>query len=87
VSFAHEATYVFEYPDESTARAVGIALGNEVGEIDDDRSRATVDRSGTTVEIRVLARDLVALRAASNTWIGLVDVAERTRAVATPGGG
>jgi KEOPS complex subunit Pcc1 len=87
VSLVHEATYVFEYPDERTARAIGDAVANEVGEIDDERSRATVTRTGRTLEVRVDARDLVALRAATNTWIGLVAVAERTleAATSTPG--
>lgn len=83
MSFAHAATFVFEYPDEATARLVADSVGNEVGEIDDERSRAEVERTGATLEVRVFAGDMVALRAASNTWIGLVDVAERTLDVAT----
>ncbi|EMA71509.1 rpo operon protein [Halorubrum distributum JCM 13916] len=52
------------------------ALGPEVGEIDDARSSATVDREGDAVRIRVLADDLVALRAGVNSWSRLVSVAE-----------
>lgn len=82
MSLAHEASVVFDYPDVVTAKTIRDAIELEVGEINSDRSRATVERSGTSVVVRVAARDLVALRAAANTWIGLVDVAERTRRVA-----
>jgi KEOPS complex subunit Pcc1 len=61
---------------ERAARVVADAVGVEEGEIDDDRSRATVRRDGTVVEVDVAAADLVALRAAANTWTGLVEVAE-----------
>ncbi|PSQ16589.1 KEOPS complex Pcc1-like subunit [Halobacteriales archaeon QS_8_69_26] len=78
----HEATVRFDYPDERRARLVADVLGNDVGEIDDDRSRTDLTRDGRTVRVRVEAADLVALRAAANTWVGLVDVVERTMAVA-----
>jgi KEOPS complex subunit Pcc1 len=43
----------------------------------DDRSRTEVERTGETVVVRVVAADLVALRAACATWTRLVGVAER----------
>jgi KEOPS complex subunit Pcc1 len=76
--YVHDASFVFEYPDERRARIVADAVAREVGEIDDERSRADCSRDGRRVEVSVRARDLVALRAATNTWLGLVDVAERT---------
>ena len=54
------------------------SLGREVGEIDDDRSRTDLSRDGQSVVVEVEAADLVALRAASNTWLSLLGVAERT---------
>ena len=60
-----------------TASRVEAAIRPEVGDIDDDRSRATLDRDGREVEIVVEAGDLVALRAGLNTWLTLADVAER----------
>lgn len=43
------------------------------------RTRARVEASDpSTVEVRVEARDLGALRAALNTYLGWVDLAERT---------
>lgn len=72
----HDASLQFEYPDERRARVVERAVRIEAGDIDDDRSQTTVDRNERTVEIRVHAADLVALRAALNTWTRMVGVAE-----------
>ena len=74
---AHETVLSFSYPTERRARVVADALGPEVGEIDDARSSASVDREGDAVRVRVLADDLVALRAGVNSWSRLVAVAER----------
>jgi KEOPS complex subunit Pcc1 len=75
--YPHTIGLSFEYDDQRTARLVGDAVSVEVGEIDDDRSTARVDREGRTVTVDVFARDLVALRAGTNTWLGLVGTAER----------
>ena len=72
----HAAALRFRYPDEPRARVVGEALAPEVGEIDDDRSTATVERDGRSVVVHVGADDLVALRAGINSWSRLVEVAE-----------
>ena len=74
----HRTRFVAEYDDERLARVVATSLGQEVGEIDDDRSRTSLSRDGRRVELVVEAADLVALRAASNTWLSLLGVAERT---------
>lgn len=76
----HETVLSFTYPTERRARVVADALGPEVGEIDDARSTASVDREGDAVRVRVLADDLVALRAGVNSWSRLVAVAERVGA-------
>ncbi|WP_297888937.1 KEOPS complex subunit Pcc1 [uncultured Halorubrum sp.] len=77
---AHETVLSFTYSSERRARVVADALGPEVGEIDDARSGATVDRDGEAVRVRVYADDLVALRAGVNSWSRLVAVAERVGA-------
>jgi KEOPS complex subunit Pcc1 len=74
---AHEATLTFTYDDQRRAGLVADAVGVEVGEIADGRSRAAVDRDGRRVVVTVRAADLVALRAGVNTWSRLVEVAER----------
>jgi KEOPS complex subunit Pcc1 len=80
VPTAHEATLTFSYTDERRARLVADAVSVEVGDIADDRSRATVSRDDARVAVTVRASDLVALRAGVNTWTRLVEVAERVAA-------
>ncbi|MFB6088101.1 MAG: KEOPS complex subunit Pcc1 [Haloarculaceae archaeon] len=74
---AHEATLSFRYDDDDRARRIAASVAVEESEIDDDRSRATVERDGAVVRVRVSAADLVALRAGCNSWARLVAVAER----------
>jgi len=82
VSWPHATDCTIEYPDEPRARSVADAVGQEVGAIDDERSATSIEREGRRVQIHVDAADLVALRAAANTWLGLVRVAEETAALA-----
>nr|WP_283102277.1 KEOPS complex subunit Pcc1 [Haloplanus sp. XH21] len=70
----------FDYADERRARIVERSVRVEVGEIDDARSAARVDRDGKQVRVRIGAADLVALRAGANTWTRLLDVAETVAA-------
>jgi len=73
----HEAAFEFSYPSERRAEAIERAVAPEVGEIEGDRSRASVSRAGATLSVTIEATDLVALRAGMNTWCSLVSVAER----------
>jgi len=81
-SFPHDLTLTAAYGSSETARTIERSLRQEIGEIDDDRSRTTLDREGSDLRIAVGAADLLALRAASNTWLSLLSVAET---VATTG--
>ncbi|WP_096390637.1 KEOPS complex subunit Pcc1 [Halopenitus persicus] len=72
----HSVTLRFRYPSRDRSRAVANALAPEIDGVDDPRSRASLDRDGDTVTVRVRARDPVALRAGTNSWMRLVDVAE-----------
>ena len=74
----HVATLALDQPSAARARVVERSLAQEVGEIDDDRSATTLARDGRTVRLTVEAADLVALRAAANTWLSLAAVAEET---------
>ncbi|WP_439025793.1 KEOPS complex subunit Pcc1 [Haloarchaeobius sp. DT45] len=76
-SFSHETTLEFEYDSDAVARIVERSVAQEVGEIAGDRSSTTLSRTGDTVTVEVGATDLVALRAGVNTWIRLVEVAEK----------
>ncbi|MFC4436957.1 MULTISPECIES: KEOPS complex subunit Pcc1 [Natrialbaceae] len=75
---SHDATLEFEYETPSRARLVAESVAREIGEIDDERSRTNIDRDGSVVRLEIDAADVVALRAALNTWFSLIDVAERT---------
>jgi KEOPS complex subunit Pcc1 len=72
----HDATLEFDYDIDQRAALLATSVQQEVGEIDGDRSRTTVARDGQTVVVRVEANDLVALRAALNTWQTLIGVGE-----------
>jgi len=86
----HEALFSVSCDDPERAARVRAAVAREVGGIDDDRSRATIaggpedagDTGDATVTVAVDARDVSALRAATGTWLGLLEAAERTAAVA-----
>ena len=81
----HEAIFEFEYADRDAARLVSESIAREVEDLADDRSWTTLERTDETVQLTILARDLTALRAALNTWLTLVSVAERVGGVdATP---
>jgi KEOPS complex subunit Pcc1 len=77
----HRAELVFDYDTPGRARLLARSVGQEVDEIEGDRTRATVEACGTSVVVDVAADDLVALRAGINTWSTLVEVAERVAAV------
>lgn len=72
----HEAVFECEYPDAERARHVERSVAVEVGDIEGDRTTASLDRDGATLTVTVSAADLVALRAGCNTWLSLVAVAE-----------
>jgi KEOPS complex subunit Pcc1 len=71
-----QAVFEFDYADPESARRVQRSVAIEVGDIEGDRSTATLDRDGATLVVTVAASDLVALRAGCNTWLSLVSVAE-----------
>lgn len=73
----HRTTLSFSYDSVRRASIVEQSVGVEVGDIAGDRTRARIDRDGGTLTIDVEADDLVALRAGQNTWLSLVEVAER----------
>jgi KEOPS complex subunit Pcc1 len=74
----HDAVLSFDYSTPDIAARVERSVRPEVGDIQGDRTRATIDRTGDCVTVTVAADDLVALRAGLNTWSTLVRVAEAT---------
>ena len=75
--FTHETTLAVTYATEPRARLVAAALSPEVDELEASRARASVSLLDTTVQIRVRADDLAALRAGVTSWSRLLAVAER----------
>ena len=73
----HETILTFEYDCTSRAATVERSLAPEIGDIEGNRTGATLSREGSDVVVTVTAADLVALRAGQNTWLSLVEVAER----------
>ena len=72
----HEATCSCSYATAAAARRVERSLRPEVGDVEGDRTTATVTRDEDTITVTVAAADLVALRAGLNTWAALTEVAE-----------
>jgi KEOPS complex subunit Pcc1 len=83
----HSISLSFEYDDPTRARTIERSLAEEVDEIDDDRSRTSLRREEAALEVTVEAADLVALRAAGNTWLSLVSVAEEVAGIGHRAGG
>jgi len=75
--YDHETLLSLTYTDPQRARRIERAITPEVGDIDDERSRTRLDREAAELRLTIEARDLVALRAAVNTWLSLVSVAEQ----------
>jgi KEOPS complex subunit Pcc1 len=73
----HETSFSLEYDTESDAATVERSLRPEIGDIEGDRTGATLSREESVVRVDIEAADLVALRAGQNTWLSLVSVAER----------
>ncbi|WP_254537232.1 KEOPS complex subunit Pcc1 [Halomarina litorea] len=80
----HGVLLEFAYNDADFASRVERSVRQEVGEIEGDRTIATVSRDGSVLRVDVVADDLVALRAGLNTWCSLVEVAERCSAASEP---
>jgi len=72
----HRTVFTFEYQDSERARRVERSLRPELDDIDGDRTQATLERADATLQLTVVAEDLVALRAGCNTWTTLTAVAE-----------
>jgi len=73
----HETVLTLDYDTPSDAALVERSLEPEIGDIEGDRTTATLARDGDEIRMTIDAADLVALRAGQNTWLSLVGVAER----------
>jgi len=83
VSLQHSAGLCFAYPTVEDAQRVDRSIRVEVDELDDDRSNVAVAREETELTVEITATDLVALRAAINSWYRYVSVAEQVAGCAS----
>ena len=67
--------------DPATAETIVRSLQVESEDLVDDRSATRIEWQGERVRIVVKAADLTALRAATNTWLGLLGTTEETAAL------
>ncbi|EMA35813.1 KEOPS complex subunit Pcc1 [Halococcus hamelinensis] len=81
----HETVLTLDYDAASDAALVERSLEPEIGDIEGDRTTATLARDGDEIRMTIDAADLVALRAGQNTWLSLVGVAERCAAAGADG--
>jgi KEOPS complex subunit Pcc1 len=72
----HRTVFTLDYADKRLARRVERSLRPEIGDIEGDRTTASLTREGATLRVTVEADDLVALRAGCNTWLTLTSVAQ-----------
>ena len=77
----HEARIATDLSSPAAAATVYHAIEPEAADLSNDRSSTTVTATDATVTIGINAADLIALRAAVNTWCGLLEVAERVEGV------
>ncbi len=52
------------------------ALRPELQALPSERSKVSLEQSGDTLKLFVVAEDVVSLRAAINTWLRLIKIAE-----------
>ena len=79
-----EITLEIGLPSSRLAETVYRSLLPETKQPSGFRSHVSVKRRGRTLELHILADDIVALRAASNTFLRFVAVAVKTVNVVAP---
>lgn len=72
---AHRLVIDCPFNSESTAVAICRALKPETGAIEGDRAATRIEQTGDTVRITIEATDVRGLRAAKNTWFGVLQSA------------
>ena len=79
-----EITIEISLPSSKVAETVYSSLIPETKQPSGFRSHVSVKRRGRTLELQIFADDIVALRAASNTFLRFVAVAVKTVNVVAP---
>lgn len=69
-------TLSVEFELGQAAKPVFDALRPELQALPSERSKVSLEQSGDTLKLFVVAEDVVSLRAAINTWLRLIKIAE-----------
>ncbi|CAJ37259.1 KEOPS complex subunit Pcc1 [Methanocella arvoryzae] len=69
-------TLSVEFELGSMASSVYQTLRPELQAIPSERSKVSLEQSGDTLKLFVVAEDVVSLRAAINTWLRLIKISE-----------
>ena len=72
----HTATFHIECDSDALATMLRRSIEPELAPLTDARSRAEIAVEDRVLSLRIEAADLIACRAAVNTWAGLLGVAE-----------
>ena len=72
-----ETVFEFRYATPAAASQIAQNIQVEVGELTADRSTVAVDQTDCVVRVEIEAADLVALRAAINSWLRYIQTAEQ----------
>ena len=83
-STSAEIALEISLPSSRVAETVYTSLMPETTQPSGFRSRVSVRQKGRSLELRILGDDIVALRAASNTFLRFVAVAVKTVNVVAP---
>jgi tRNA threonylcarbamoyladenosine modification (KEOPS) complex Pcc1 subunit len=83
-STSAEIALEISFPSKRVAETVYKSLLPETTQPSGFRSRVSVSQRGKSLELHILADDIVALRAASNTFLRFVAVAVKTVNVVAP---
>jgi KEOPS complex subunit Pcc1 len=74
MNFDFKAEFEFDFEDESIAKTVYESVKRELE--DDQRYFVDIILKGDKLNICINANDVVGLRAATNTWLRLIKIAE-----------
>jgi len=69
-------TILVEFEFGRPARPVYESLLPELQALPSERSKVSLEGSGDTLKLLIIAEDVVSLRAAVNTWLRLIKIAE-----------
>lgn len=72
-----EAEFEFDFNDENTAKVIYESVKKEAESLHEGlRSFVTLNLKGKKLNLYICTKDIVTLRAATNTWLRLIKISE-----------